>query len=123
MLESLLLKVVEMVLGSVLEKRDEEKLRVHHENEMLSARARLTSSDELVLSWIERRTVLTLEELTEKFPFDCMAKRVALLAALGFVTVRDNIVELAEEYKPLARDIADNSVDQTIVLDSSTDQQ
>lgn len=124
MIQAVVLKVVEMLLGSILEKRDSEKLQVHHERQMLESRARLTSSDELVLSWIERNEVTTFETLVTQFPdYDCIAKRVALFAALGFVRVRGEIIELADDYKAIALAVAKDSTDQTVVIPPREDTQ
>ena len=117
MIADLVIKIVEKLFNSAMEQRDEEKIKLFEQNKMLMNRARLTSSDELIVSFIERRAPLQFDKLVENFGhIDCLAKRVAMLGAYGFVKVNNDIIDLEEDYREIAAVIIANSTDQTIVL-------
>jgi hypothetical protein len=116
MLANLAIKIVEKLFDKAMEERDDGNVLQAMREKMLTNRARLTSTDELILSWIERNSPLTFDSLFVKFPnADCLAKRVTILTAYGFCTMSNGIIEITEEYKPLADKIASSSLDETII--------
>ena len=115
MFASLAIKIVEKLFDHAMQQRDEEKIRLHEHNRMLTNRARLTNTDELVLSFIERSAPMDFQKVAEKFPnVDCLPKRIAVFVAFGFVELNNNIISLAPKYKPIAEEIGQNSTDITI---------
>lgn len=116
MLASLAIKIVEKLFDRAMEQRDKSNLLAEKHAAMLTNRARLTSTDERILSFIERKRKLTFDELSEHFPdVDCLAKRVSIFVAYGFCEMENLIIEITDEYKPLADKIASSSTDETIL--------
>lgn len=117
MIADVIIKIVEKLCDSAMEKRDDEKIKLFEQNKMLKNRARLTSTDKLVISFIERQAPLHFDLLAQNFGHvDCLPKRVAMLSAFGFVTLNNNIINLDDNYKEIAREISANSMDSTLIL-------
>ena len=115
MISGIVIKIVEKLFDAAMQERDEEKIRLHEENKMLTNRARLTNTDELILSFIERCAPLDVQKVADQFPdVDCLAKRIAVFVAYGFVETKNNILSLDDKYKPIAEEISKNSSDVTI---------
>ena len=118
MFASLAIKIVEKLFDHAMQERDGEKIRLHEHNRMLTNRARLTNLDELILSYIERGAPFAFEKLANKFEdkVDCIAKRLSVFVAYGFINIKNNIISLDEKYKPIAADITVNSMDETVMF-------
>ena len=116
-ISGVVIKLVEKLFDHAMTQRDTDKIIQHEQNIMLVNRARLTSTDELVLSHIERHAPLTFEQLDKAFSkVTCLAKRVELFGAHGFTEMDNGIINITDKYSPLASDISKSSVDQTIIV-------
>ena len=120
MFASLAIKIVEKLFDHAMQQRDGEKIRLHEHNLMLTNRARLTNVDEMILSFIESNAPMSFETLAAKFDgkIDCLAKRISVFIAFGFINLDKNIISLTEKYKPIAAEIGKNSMDETIFIEA-----
>tara|TARA_S200002703_G_C3642444_1_gene197236 strand:- start:83 stop:463 length:381 start_codon:yes stop_codon:yes gene_type:complete len=117
MIADLIIKIVCKLFDRAMKEHDQEQIRLHEHRIMLTNRAKLTSSDELVISWIERNAPLSFEDLGKRFDtVNCLAKRVSVLMAYGFINMEKGIISLSDKYKPIAAEISTSSTDQTIVF-------
>ena len=116
MLADLIIKIVEKLFDTAMQMRDDEKLRLHEYNRMLTNRARLSGVDEAILSYIEEEAPLTVNEVAEKFNVECVGKRLSLFGAFGFISIDNDIIMLDPVYKPIAQEIAHNAVHEVVVV-------
>jgi predicted transcriptional regulator len=92
---------------------------------MLTNRARLTNVDEMILSFIEKNSPMSFDTLADKFEgkVDCLAKRISVFVAYGFINLDKNIISLNDKYKSIAAEISQNSMDETIYIPVKDDTQ